>query len=261
MKTVFLLFLLLNATYFYFQSGEDEGATTSNLLTQPKLPAGAKPLVLLRERGLGSEAAKSVAKKKPPVAQVPPRVVVAKAAKESPAKPTTKRVETKAPPKPKSQKSAADVCFTFGPLAKSETADKATKKANSLGVRVERRNVSKRTPKGYWVYLEPSKSYKAAKRKVAEMQKRGLKDLFIMGKGSRKNAISLGLFKSKKAAEDRFKQVKNMGLKAAFETQYRLSEQTWLDMTVAGDQTSAVAALSEMPEDYLGANLTQRKCQ
>jgi hypothetical protein len=140
-------------------------------------------------------------------------------------------------------------------------ADRALKAVRKLGVSVNRRQESQRTPKGYWVYLPPSKSYQAAKRKVAEMQKKGLTDLFIMGNGSQKNAISLGLFKSKEAAEDRFTQVKNLGLKAVFETQYRLSQQSWLDMSVAGDQTATVAALTEVSEGFPGASLAQRKCQ
>ena len=82
-----------------------------------------------------------------------------------------------------------------------------------------------------------------------------------MGKGSRKNAISLGLYKSKETAEERFKQVQKLGLKAAFETQYRVSEQSWLDMSLAGDQTAAVAALTEIAEEQPATTLTQRKCQ
>jgi len=260
MKTFFLFFLLVNVVYFYFQSSAEDESERSVLLTQPTLPAGAKPLVLLRERGLKGSV--SV-----PVDAVPsnnkPVKLASKGsepslAKKSPVIPP-KRTEKKVAPKP--QKSAEAACFTFGPFSKADSADKAVKAAKALGVSVERRRESQRTPKGYWVYLPPSKSYRAAKRKVSEMQKKGLTDLFIMGEGSRKNAISLGLFKSKKTAEDRLKQVSKMGLKAKFETQYRVSEQTWLDMVVAGDQTSTVAALTEVTESFASASLTQRKCR
>ena len=259
MKVIFLLFLLINAAYFYFHSAAEDGPVTSALLTQPKLPSGAKPLVLLRERGLRSSE---------------PAPVVAAQAENKQAEPSTQRKPSKqaekiAAPTPQAQKepqkkpskSAAAVCFTLGPFTKNRLADRAIAAANALSVKAVLRKASQRTPKGYWVYLAPSKSYKAAKRKVAELQKKGLKDLFIMGKGDRKHAISLGLFKNKKVAEERLKQVKGMGLKGVFETQYQVSEQLWLDMSVAGNKTATVAALTELADGFPTANLTQRKCQ
>ena len=259
MKVIFLLFLLINAAYFYFHSAAEDGPVTSGLLTQPKLPSGAKPLVLLRERGLRSSE---------------PAPVVAVPAENQPVEPDTqqelpKQAEKLAASTPQAQKepqkkpakSAATVCFTLGPFTKARQADRAIAAANALSVKAVLRKSSQRTPKGYWIYLAPSKSYKAAKRKVAELQKKGLKDLFIMGNGNRKNAISLGLFKNKDVAEQRLKQVKGMGLKGEFETQYQVSEQSWLDMSVAGNKTATVAALTEMADGFSRANLTQRKCQ
>lgn len=269
MKTLFLFFLLINAAYFYFQNSVEDDAVSNALLKQPELPSGVKPLVLLRERGLGAaesrKAVKTPSKKDEgtPAEQVNKSSQSTKLTKVVETQP--KRAEKKVPQiavaKKKPRKSAEVVCFTLGPFAKERSADKAVKSASALAVSVQRRQESRRTPKGYWVYLAPSKSYKAAKRKVAQLQKRGVKDLFIMGKGGRKNAISLGLFKNKDVAEKRLKQVKKLGLKVSFETQYRVSAQSWLDMSVGGDQTSTVAALSEMAERFPKANLTQRKCQ
>ena len=82
-----------------------------------------------------------------------------------------------------------------------------------------------------------------------------------MGKGSRKNAISLGLFKQESAAQDRFKQIKKLGLKAVLETQHRVNKQDWLDMSVAGNETIIAAKLIELAEKYPKATLVQRKCQ
>jgi hypothetical protein len=260
MKTLFLFFLLLNAAYFYFQTSAEDDSATTVLLKQPQLPAGSKPLVLLRERGLrgvesGQVATASSKNSSQETAVNQAKQVLANKTPELSAKPREKKITLE----PK--KSVEAACFTFGPFAESGLADRAVEAASALGVTVDRRQESQRTPKGYWVYLPPSSSYQAAKRKVTEMKKKGLKDLFIMGKGSQKNAISLGLFKNKEAAEDRFTQVKQLGLKAAFETQYRVSEQSWLDMSVAGDQTATVAALTEMAEDFPEASLTQRKCR
>jgi hypothetical protein len=259
MRMLFLFFLLLNAAYFYTQFSDSDAPASSSILTQPTLPQGVDKLTLLRERGLGGTNMRSSTKP----AQ---KSVVAKPAKARPAKPASKPVKTAAKKsKPKKisqpQKPRDPACFTLGPFAKAQTANRSITSLKALGVEVKRRQVSRRTPKGYWVYLPASKSYQSAKRKVKELQKKGLKDLFIMGKGSRKNAISLGLFKQESAAKDRFKQVKKLGLKAVLETQYRLSEQAWLDITVPDGKASTVASITELADDVALAELSQRKCR
>lgn len=256
MKILFLFFLLLNAVYFYVQF-DDANQPVSSILKQPPLPKGVEELALLRERGLGGQNTRLPAKaSRKPTAQKIAKSPRAKSAAQ-PIKTAAKKPERKKPsPKPREP-----ACFTMGPFSTAEIASRSAASLSELGVEVERRQVSRRTPKGYWVYLPASKSYQAAKRKVSELRKRGLKDLFIMGKGSRKNAISLGLFQRKEAADDRYKRVRKMGLKAILETQYRLSEQAWLDMTVSDGKTSTVAAITEMADGVPQAELSQRKCQ
>jgi len=256
MKILFAFFLLLNAVYFFTQLS-DADKPVSLILKQPPLPKGVDNLTLLRERGLGGKntrlAAQAVRKSPPAKITKPkrPKAVTAK----------PKKVAKKTKPKRQPEKPREPACFTVGPFAKAEVASRSAAALLALGVDIKRRQVSRRTPKGYWVYLPASKSYQSAKRKVKELQKKGLKDLFIMGKGSRKNAISLGLFKRKSAADERFQRVKKLGLKAVLEIQYRLSEQAWIDMTVADGKTATVAAITEMADGVPQAELSQRKCQ
>lgn len=278
MKALFLFFLLLNVAYFYYQSEVQDDAAAPTILKQPVLPTGVDSLVLLRERGLGIVAepaqpdvkqdatATADARDKPvesaSVAGAKQETLGADHVTKIEVKPmviTPKRAADKSPGSP--EKSAESACFTLGPFEQANAASRAAEAISALGVSVARRQESQRTPKGYWVYLPASKSYLAAKRKVAEMQKKGLTDLYIMGKGSRENAISLGLFNNKTTAEERFQQVNKMGLKAVFETQYRETKQVWLDMAVAGNQTATVASLTEMAEGFPNASLTQRQCQ
>jgi hypothetical protein len=263
MKILFLFFLLVNIAYFYSQMGDADAPSSAAILKQPPLPNGVEQLTLLRERGLGVTATRSIKENKPHSAA---KKAVNKPVEKASGKPLTK-------PKPKvakeaesrreeaAQKSREPACFTLGPFVKDEAAGRSAEAIGALGVDVNRRVVSQRIPKAHWVYLPPSNSYQSAKRMVAELQKKGLTDLFIMGKGSHANAISLGLFNSKNAAEERYQRVKRLGLKAELETQYRISKQTWLDMTVSGGQTATVATMSEMADGLPQAELSQRKCQ
>jgi hypothetical protein len=257
MKILFLFFLLVNVALFYLKSGWFHEAPQTVILKQPALPAGVEKLTLLRERGLGLTAAPVVAAKKAVKPEAAP--LKDQAASQASAPP----VEPAPLPSPvsKSVKSTAMACFTLGPFVKAGDASQAAEAISALGVTVKRRQVSQRTPKGYWVYLPPFKSYAAARKQVQTLQKQGLTDLFIMGKGNRQNAVSLGLFKSEGTATERFQQVKDLGLDAVMETQYRITKQAWLDISVAGDQTATIASLTAMAEDFPRTDLSQRKCQ
>lgn len=242
MKTIFLFFLLLNTAYFYFQMGEVGVLPDQAALKQPALSQGVVALTLVQERNVESAAAMQA-------------ISMSEAAIENDIAQAESEEEGEEQVSPEL---IASVCFSFGPFVQVDIGHRAVDAVEALGLIVERRQESQRTPKGYWVYLSPSKSYQAAKRKVTEMQKRGLKDLYIMGKGARKNAISLGLFKHKDAANDRFQQVKKLGLKPVLEVQYRESKQLWLDMSAVSGQ---VAVLTEVAEGFRPrASLSQRDC-
>lgn len=261
MKSIFLFFLLINVAYFYFQSDWFNDPAPTVIVQQPAMPPGAEKLSLLRERGLSSPS--TVDAEMGREAQAPLLPVEPKPAQEKPPEMALKQ-EPVAPaaeePAPRQPKSAETVCFTIGPFSQAAQASRAAEAISALGADVNRRQEAHRTPKGYWVYLPSSVSYRSAKRKVKEMQKKGLKDLFIMGKGSHKNAISLGLFRNKSAAEKRFQKVKAMGLKAVMEAQYHVTKQAWLDISLPGDQTTTVANVAEMVETFPKVSLTQRKC-
>lgn len=267
MKSLFFFFLLLNAVYFYFQSDWFNDPAPAMIIQQPAMPSGVERLSLLRERGLNSSSAvvadtneeaqnlPAPAKPAPALAPAPKKVQEIVPEVEL----ITPEPEAEEPP-PRQVKVPEAACFTLGPLGQLAQTGRAEKAISALGLNFNRRQESHRTPKGYWVYLPASVSYRSAQRKVKEMQKKGLKDLFIMGKGSHKNAISLGLFKSKGAADERFQRVRSMGLKAILETQYRVTKQVWLDISVPGNQTAAVANVTELAETFPKASLTQHKC-
>jgi len=253
MRIFFLFFLLINAAYFFMHFGDAGNSASSNILQQPPLPQGVDKLVLLRERGLGVKNVPRPIKKSPlPTPQKPHDAPPLKTAVVE----TVKSAQKVAP-----KKSHPPACFTLGPFTKASAVSRSTKALKAWGVAIDSREVSKRTPKNYWVYLPASKSYRAAKRKVRALQKKGLADLFIMGNGSHKNAISLGLFKQEATADERLMQVKKLGLNAVLETQYRLSKQTWLDLTVTDAKAATVAAITEIADSQQQTNLTQRKCQ
>jgi hypothetical protein len=273
MRVIFLFFLLVNAAYFYTQSDWFNNKTGSVILKKQNLPQGVERLSLLRERGLGvastmpiKKTAEPKTKPKIPKKAAKPAPVSKPALEKRPVKKSaTKKVaKAKIAPKPKKTKLAKiskPACFTLGPFKTSASANAADEGISALDIVIKQRRVSQRRPRGYWVYLPAFKTYDAARRQVNLLQKKGLKDLFIMGKGQHKNAVSLGLFKREAAADERFQLVKKMGLSVKKEIQYRVRKLVWLDMIVPGDKTKKIASLAEVADKYSGTNLSQRKCE
>lgn len=69
-----------------------------------------------------------------------------------------------------------------------------------LGDRLSLRSVERHH--GYWVYLPPMKKHADVARKIAQLKERNVKDYFVVQeKGKWRNAISLGIFKTKEAAQ------------------------------------------------------------
>ncbi|MEY2632013.1 MAG: hypothetical protein RIR00_667 [Pseudomonadota bacterium] len=68
----------------------------------------------------------------------------------------------------------------------------------------------------WWVYIPPLPSRAEAERKVAELQRFGVNDYFIMTEaGPNRFAISLGVFSSELAATDRLNALQAVGVKNA----------------------------------------------
>jgi hypothetical protein len=257
MRLIFIFFLLANVGYFYLNGEGFRDRPASMVVEQPPLPAGVKRLTQLQERGLGVITAEVMTLERLPADSGETAALVArKQPMSTEASPRVQGVESLA-----RQVSREMVCFTLGPFQQTGAAGRAAEAISALDVIVKRRQVSQRKLRGYRVYLPPLKNYAAVSKKVQEMQKKGLKDLFIMGKGLHKNAISLGLFNRKRAAEKRLKQVKVLGFQAQLEPRYRVSEQAWLDLSVPASQTTTVADVTALSKTFSKASLSRAACE
>jgi len=69
---------------------------------------------------------------------------------------------------------------------------------------------------GFWVYIPPLKTRFEVERKIAELEKRGVQEYYVVdGQGPMKNAISLGIFKTEDAAEKYLETLQQKGVRSA----------------------------------------------
>jgi hypothetical protein len=86
--------------------------------------------------------------------------------------------------------------FSGEDLARSQQALAAL----NLGDKLTQRGVEQNH--GFWVYIPPLKRRADVERKIAQLKERGVKDYFVVQeRGKWLNAISLGVFKTKEAAQ------------------------------------------------------------
>lgn len=203
MRNLFFVFLAANffIFMFYYYLPEDKG------LQQASIPVGTKQLVLL------SEVDKASLTQQNEIKGV--NVELPKAAK---AKPAVKK------------------CFTIGPfrdekeISVFDSQIKAKVKKTSVRERIEKQHWR------YWVYLSSQSTRAKAVERAADLAKKGLKDYYVIARGEFKNAVSLGHFKDKSLAENRFEKIKKMGYQPkmkAIEKEFTLY---WLDYQSKDDQ-------------------------
>jgi len=286
MRLVFWLFLLLNLAFFYWHYSQSQTVEPPLLQTEA-LPAGVERLVLLRERGLGTQnpAQSSSSPTPPPLAtttetetgfSVEPRAteeatpapgpvtVVEQAQPNAAPEPATgmkpapeAMPETETPVEPPPP--IVLTCFTLGPFKDESDAGRMYKALRALDITPQQRLSERREAKGYWVYLPPRKSYADARRKVQALKEKGLDDMYVMGKGKMKNAISLGIFSRKSTATDRFNEVRRLDPATMMKPRYRSIKEKWLDISIDSAHTETLARIAALADSQQGIELVQRK--
>lgn len=229
MKIVFYFFVVLNFAFFLWQTQANSRVKD----TKQKRSSGAPTLVLLNE-------AKSSAKK--------PK------AKKSATSSKTKKSKSK------SNKALA-ACFTMGPFENLEQTRPIAETLEGYGALTSTQKKKEQVSSGYWVYLPSFKSWKEARAQVMELEQKGMLDIFIMGRGKMKNAVSLGLFSNKNAADRRMGDLKKLGVKPKVEIQYMTNDQYWIDIDVEKGKKDVVANINSIADSLTLLKLKKRKCK
>jgi len=244
MKIVFYFFLALNVVFFLIQSMSDP---SDKITVNLKPPKGVNELRLVNENQQGKSEKRSDME-----------VKLSKLQEEKPEE--EKKPESKPKPTTTASLGAGAVCYSLGPFEGRNQVKSISTKLTDLGAQASDRSEKLRVPIGYWVYLPKYDSWNEARRKVMELEEKGLKDIFIMGRGRMKNAVSLGLYKEEKGATERMKLVKSLGVDPKLETQYTVDERYWIDIDVAAGKKQVVSAIEAIAKGLTILDLVPRKC-
>lgn len=105
-------------------------------------------------------------------------------------------------------------CLFWGEFSGSGLADARQKlSALNLGERLQTRTIEHAS--GFWVYMSPLRNQAAVHRKIGQLKALGVNDYFVVQEGEWQRAISLGVFRTERAAENHLASLRKQGVRTA----------------------------------------------
>ena len=133
------------------------------------------------------------------------------------------------------------LCKAIGPFEGASIAKGFVARLAALDVKskVAREQIS--AGAGFWVFIKPSTDVQEQKRKLRDIQARGI-DSYLIPKGNLSNGISLGMFSKLDLANARIREIENMGYEAEYQKIERSYEEVWVVLSAGEAQKVGSAA-------------------
>jgi hypothetical protein len=252
MRNLFWILLLGNVILFAAMQGGGFGWGEQEVQAQPYLNADMIRLI----PALQSAPARALPSSKPVSEPVTaPAPVAVPSPSESPSKPNP-AIDVAAPA---AAKPGTPVCLEWGDFSGSDLARAtAALSAMQLADKLSQRQIEQDI--GYWVYFPPLRNKAAVNRKIGEIKALGIREYFVVqGSGRWHNAISLGVFKTREAAQSFLHDMNAKGVHTA-RVGARASKLKSTIFMLHGVDTATVSKLTSMQNDFPGSKLNNVPC-
>lgn len=151
------------------------------------------------------------------------------------------------------------LCKMVGPFEAQGSAEGFVARLAALDVMAEVHRVQLSAGESHWVYLPPERDRGAARRKLAELQGRGL-DSYIIPKGELENGISLGVFSRTELALARQADLALLGLSAKIQSVERTYQEVWVMLKQGEEQKIAEKTWKELLHESFSLQEQQNYC-
>ena len=121
-------------------------------------------------------------------------------------------------------------CFSYGPIPDKVQATGLNDWFRSHGMETFPRHTEEEGKQLFWIYLAPQASRENAVAVLQDLQHKGVNDYRLINRGNLKNAISLGLFSSQSAVNQRLNELKDKGYKPVVVPYADISRLYWLEV-------------------------------
>ncbi|HET7922039.1 MAG TPA: SPOR domain-containing protein [Gammaproteobacteria bacterium] len=155
---------------------------------------------------------------------------------------------------------AALACASYGPFPGADAAKTGTQRLSRAGAEVHERLVPGKVRLGYWVYLPAFHSRKEAEAAEKLLQKRGVKDIYVVADEADRNAISLGVFSQRSGAVERQKKIRTLGFHPLLADRFRDTPNYWLDARGTAAALPAATVFADLAEGDAGIGRADLPC-
>ena len=153
-------------------------------------------------------------------------------------------------PVPPTRRGRVTICYTLGTLQDRLLVERVIRELDGLGLVATVRTEERRGDlSGYWVLLPAQSSLDEAQGLMVELQQRGI-DSFVVGTGDYRNAVSLGFFHGRRAAEELEARIRAQGYNPRLVLRYRQETQYWLDLAEAASENFSDDQWEGLAEAY-----------
>lgn len=225
--------------------------------TRPIVPAqrelNADKIVLLNIPQISGESAKPAAAAAAQSAPAPAETVAHDASEQ------TKVAEPAKSPAPEAKNVAA--CYEWGEFtgADVERARKALGKLK-LEKSVTQRDTEQANSNVFWVYIAPLKDKEAVTQKIAQLKARGVTDYYVVQEaGEWLNAVSLGMFKTREAAQKYLEELSAKDVRTA-KVGERASKIKSTVLVISGVDNGKSTKLTALQKDFPNTELKSTTC-
>lgn len=155
--------------------------------------------------------------------------------------------------------SEARACMEWGEFSGADlTRAAGALGALRLGNRLDRREVEYSI--GYWVYIPPLKDKATVTQKIEQLKERGIEEYFVVqDAGAWFNAISLGVFKTREAAQNFVNQLRTKDVRSA-QIGERSSKLKATVFVLNGLDAALAEKLTGLQKDFPDSVLKQISC-
>jgi cell division septation protein DedD len=151
------------------------------------------------------------------------------------------------------------LCFMAGAFKDVAEAQQFIDRLAVLDVQAFVHTVELSSGEGYWVFLDPLANRDAARRRLIELQARGI-DSYIIPRGALEDGISLGVFTRLDLAQARLDEMNKIGLAAKMQPIERAYRELWVMLGEGEQQKLGESAWLELLQENLSLQQRQNFC-
>ena len=244
MKWLFISLLLLNVVYLGFELDKETRIDARRFTAALSIPSTAKNLQLISEMQIPPEQRKS---------EDPDPNITSDLIEPEMDLITTAELVTDLPEiivNESDEFASIDACFRYGPIPEENMVKGLYDWFRSRDVLARIQFTEDQSSQLFWIYLAPPQSRETALAIMADMQSKGLGDYRLINRGDLVNAISLGLYSSREAVNNRLRELNEKGFVPVVVPYYDVKRIFWLDIKMATASVMASEIYSGFPARY-----------